>query len=484
MLLRRSAVLLVFFMGSSVAFSDGGTATKQKAANRFMGQVVTRERKFYQPGVSYDKQSGLTFDGRALHYDSGKLRGPARNWSAASKESLHLILLAKAIAGESTAQRLLSPRAKVATARAIDVLTRKIASYENFDAAYPGYGGFLPWFKIADGKAAPASNWQERVPGLDNGQLAWSLYVTANALRDAGEITLADRYDAHLAKMKKNVVAIFYDPTAKKMRTEASLAAGNKIAPAKNRYENNQPNHFLDDAYEGTLLCHFADLMGDWSTQPRGKEAIWRTPRVEPARFNTRKGNITIAKGDWFSSHEEWKFLVLPFRDSKTASRIFVNAQRARTQAATENVEAGLYASTHAPVAANAEPSYESALGVMGANRHPLSDKKIFAAYAAFPLALVDKPLFAGWLKAMIRQPGMFGPYGIGESFSPDGTHAPIATWDGKALPLVAWMGGIATETKLLLKRDGLYDAFLERVQNDYSRFKKIEGEKIPLAAP
>ena len=41
----------------------------------------------------------------------------------------------------------------------------------------------------------------------------------------------------------------------------------------------NVKGYFLDDPYEGLLLCHFADLFGNWKEHPEGKDAIWKTPR-------------------------------------------------------------------------------------------------------------------------------------------------------------------------------------------------------------
>ena len=81
----------------------------------------------------------------------------------------------------------------------------------------------------------------------------------------------------------------------------------------------------------------------------------------------------------------------------------------------------------------------------------------------------------------------MSGPYGMGESYHASGGRiAPVLTWDGKILPLVAWMGGTERETRKYLKRDGLYDQFLSREVADYRRFKDkaIHGTELELATP
>ncbi len=492
----RALTALPLLLSGALAFGAKPRPVRvfsPRGAQRFMDRVVRRERAFYRPGVGYDGATGMTFDGHDVDWKTGELRGTPRPVSAASKESLHLIFLTKALTGEPLAERLLSPDVqdpKAARGAALQVLERKIATYEQFDHDFPGYGGFLPWYEVGQGagqgRIAPAWDWKERVPGLDNGQLAWSLYVTANALRDLGETKLAARYQQHLDKMRANVVRIFYDPAAHKLRAEAKLGAGNLVSPAQNRYENNVAGYFLDDSYEGLLLGHFADLMGDWRDHPGGRAAVFEQPRRNPTSLKLGDREITASRGHWFSAHEDWGYLVLPFRDVPIADQLFRNAQRARTAWSLEHGWRGLLASTHQPVSGNVVPKYVSALGVPPLGKLPTVAHPIFAPYATFPLALVDKPIFATWLWATLKAPGMWGPYGMGESFAEDGTHAPLLTWDGKALPLVAWMGGIGDDVGRLLKRDGLYDRFRSRVEHDFARFDgvPIEGTKLPMSAP
>ncbi|HEU5057962.1 MAG TPA: hypothetical protein VFU21_15630 [Kofleriaceae bacterium] len=460
-------------------------------ARRFLAEVVARERRFYQPGVSYDAETGLTFDGHPIDQRSGELRGAPRNWSAASKESLHIVLLAKAVAGDPTARALLTPDPgdpDQAVGRALDVLGKKIATYRRFHQKSPGFGGFLPWFKVAGGELVPMKGWTDRVPGLDNGQLAWSLYLAEAVLREGGHVELADAYRRHLELMADNVVRVFYDPAGGQFRGEAVLARGGAVSPARNRYRTS--GYLIEDAYEGLLLVHFADLMGRWRGQAAGgRDAVWRTPRRTPASFRHRGKRITVVEGHWFSSHEDWGFLILPYRDLPVADRLFENAQRARTQFSARRGLSGLFASTHRPVldGDGRELAYENASGIQEIARDKVRQgAPIFAPYAAFPLALVDQRLFAGWLRSMVDRPGMLGPYGIGESYSEDGGTAPLLTWDGKALPMIAMMGGVSADIGRLLRRDGLYDPFLARVAGDYRLFdsKAIEGEDVPFHAP
>ena len=113
--------------------------------------------------------------------------------------------------------------------------------------------------------------------------------------------------------------------------------------------------------------------------------------------------------------------------------------------------------------------------------------ENILAPYAAFPLALVDRTAFASWLGRMLSTPRMWGPNGIGESFRARSSKiAPKLTWDGKMLPMMAWMGGISDDLRTYLRRDGLYQGFLGRVEHDFSAFagKPIEGRELRIPPP
>jgi hypothetical protein len=48
-------------------------------------------------------------------------------------------------------------------------LTKKIATYEDFNKRYPGYGGFFPWITSNGSNVGPTPDWVNRVPSLDNG---------------------------------------------------------------------------------------------------------------------------------------------------------------------------------------------------------------------------------------------------------------------------------------------------------------------------
>ena len=70
-------------------------------------EFIQFESNFHLQGISYHESTGLTFDGHFINYDTGELEGSPKNWSAASKESLHIILLALALDGNKEAMQFI-----------------------------------------------------------------------------------------------------------------------------------------------------------------------------------------------------------------------------------------------------------------------------------------------------------------------------------------------------------------------------------------
>lgn len=80
------------------------------------------------------------------------------------------MLYAQAIAGNKQAARFLTPdNLKSAPKFAASIMETKLKTYLNFNETYPGFGGYLPWFKADEQNIKPQDGWDNRVPGLDNG---------------------------------------------------------------------------------------------------------------------------------------------------------------------------------------------------------------------------------------------------------------------------------------------------------------------------
>jgi hypothetical protein len=65
----------------------------------------------------------------------------------------------------------------------LQVLEKKIASYEQWNQEFPGFGGFIPWVYVNDTGMVPIPPaWSNKVPGLDNGEMIWGIYAVIQAL--------------------------------------------------------------------------------------------------------------------------------------------------------------------------------------------------------------------------------------------------------------------------------------------------------------
>lgn len=118
----------------------------------FEADVMYWEGMFHQNNVSYNAINGMTFDGTLLNPVTGvRETDGLHTFSAASKESLHFMILTHVILGEPRAVRWILAAhgggSDVETAReiAFDILQNKWDSYSYFNATFPGFGGFLPW---------------------------------------------------------------------------------------------------------------------------------------------------------------------------------------------------------------------------------------------------------------------------------------------------------------------------------------------------
>jgi hypothetical protein len=88
------------------------------------------------------------------------------------------MLYSHAIAGDEGAARFLSPQnPSGAPDIAAGIMATKLKAYLAFNATYPGYGGYLPWFLSNSAPVTPTLDWVNRVPALDNGCVPYSANV-------------------------------------------------------------------------------------------------------------------------------------------------------------------------------------------------------------------------------------------------------------------------------------------------------------------
>lgn len=440
-------------------------------AAAFVTEYLNREARFFD--IARHPDSGLTYDGWNLDERTGKL-AEVRYWSAPSKECLDMGLLIKALRSDPVACRVVGHgQPATAAERAIEILGRKISSYEAWNRDNPGYGGFLPWFN-SGARAEPTWDWPGEVPGLDNGEWVWSMLLAEKGLREAGQGDLADRYHKYNEMLRTNAVRMFYDPAEGKVRgdvrvldTTSSDSTYETIRGKPGRQAYLTGEHGV---HEGVMMVLYLTLMGK-GLPPEASDRIWSG--IHMNRRENSHGSTWEAF--WGSAHESWAYLFLPFRDLPEYRDLFRIREEIRTGNAAERGYPGLATSTNRPGPTTA--GYLDGAGIEGIGSQPIRNNHVFAVYGAFP-ALLE---FAGhaqpwrenygleWLHNMLCAPRMQGPYGGGESATNDGTTiAPMKTIDGSFPIVLAMAGGLEHETADLLREHGVYERFVERMRGEY----------------
>lgn len=353
------------------------------------------EARFAQPGIGYNAANGLTYDGTLLDPLTGlaPASGAGRhNFSAASKEALHVMVLARAVAGSADAARFVAPEKPSEAGKvAAELLRAKLESYLEFNATFPGFGGFLPWFNNSRETVEPTGDWVGRVPGLDNGELLWAVYGAVEALRGRGEEELAGGWQGWLDYAKGNAGRVFYRGGLGGVCAVVTLDQGLAPDAEGQRYEC-EGTGLLDDPYEGELMTWWLYFFG--GLEEKEKEALWTRKREKLVSVEYEEngvGPITVQKGFWFSSHEQWKILEMPYFDVPIVKRIFTNAERVRTCNSKALGIPGMYASVNNVTDSSGEIiGYISNAGVPSISFQPEQELDVITPYSVFPTVLVE----------------------------------------------------------------------------------------------
>jgi hypothetical protein len=248
---------------------------------------------------------------------------------------------------------------------------------------------------------------------------------------------------------------------------------------------------YLDDPYEGEMFAVFIYLYSRWDNQTE-RNQIWvqKRAKLQAVTFVTAdRQNITVQRGWWFSSHEQWKYLELPYQTaSPINNKVFLNGERARTHYSNMVGIAGLHASVTDVVAFPQElpPDYISATGIQAIAFEEITDNNIVTPYAAFPVMLADATVGLSWYLQMIQGPRMQNPFGSTESINVTATAiSPVLTWDSKITSLVAMLSGISSFVAEGLQRDHTYAEFAAIIDREWSRvFPSLQGQNLPIQPP
>lgn len=455
----------------------------------YLASVVEFEGRFAQPGIAYDPISGYTYDGHPLDYATGKLIGEPHLFSAPSKESIHLAILSLAIDGNKYAQQFAG-----GFDAALRTLKTKVEGYETFNRRYPGYGCFTPWVGFSEDGFEPLESWSDKVPGLDNGEWFWSIYATAYALErlgpDPDHADLAKRYRAIVDCQKRNAKMIFYRGDGD--TSAVSYVLNGSVFPTPSNYAH--CDGYLNDPYEGETLTVLMYLFSDWSSE-KERNKLWEKKRdmfeavnftipvvpgvTPPSIYN----KITVQKGYWFSTHEQWKTLLLPYLsdDLPVVRKVFRNAEKARVWDALLTNQSGLLASINDVTDGSQEiPDYASACGIESIAYEKIDRRDLFTPYGSFGLFLHNKEVGFCWYNNMLSGPRMQSSYGSTEAINANGTEiSPLTTWDSKITTVLAMLGGIGDLVARALKSepDSLHGTA-------YHRFVHIVNHEFSLVFP
>ncbi|CAK63157.1 unnamed protein product (macronuclear) [Paramecium tetraurelia] len=461
-----------------------------KKVQEFLSKVMKWESKFAKD-LGIDKKSGLTLDGQQLDVNTGMPNGKPHQFTASSKESIHLALIGLALANNEYAKQIYSEE------EALDLLNRKINTYEQFDKDYPGYGGFLPWVAVNDGVVTPTWDWTDGVPSLDNGQLFWAAYAVVSVLETwySDQDELIGRYTRFYQKMANNSITIFYEGNG--MIRAVTRIQDIKASVEKNQYSNRQSDCtnfkspcYLDDPYEGELFAWMMYFYAPWKDQTE-REKIWvaKKSKLQVVDYKVAGLNkyISVQRGWWFSAHEQWKYLFMPYTHDQIQLNLLINGEKVRTWDARNNGKPGMFASITSNITKNEDQvDYYSACGIEEVSYIPVTYRHLVTPYSTMTMFLANQEVAVSWYHNMISGPAGQNAYGSTEGVVVDGTSvAPFVTWDSKMTTVLGMLGGIFDYTAKKLNVEGNYNLFLKVLNREWQQsFSNLKGADVPFAYP
>ncbi|KAL1966392.1 hypothetical protein VTN77DRAFT_4534 [Rasamsonia byssochlamydoides] len=459
----------------------------------FIMDLLYWEGQFHQNSVGYNTLNGMSYDGTQIDLTTG-LATFQHNFSAPSKESLQFMIYAHAINGSQQAAQFLSPSNPAAAPDiAASILETKLATYLKFNETYPGFGGFLPWYNNAKDvqDISPAWNWVNLVPALDNGELLWAVYSAIEVLENSPKESyqrLAQDWQRWLDYTKTTAAKIFY---AGQGQVCAVTAIQNQSWPVNDPRQNYScsGDGRINDPYEGELFTWWLQFFGGLSEND--KQMLWEVKRPQLVSVEYDMGGvgpITVQEGYWFSSHEQWKVLEMPYYDVDIIRRLYNNAERARTCNSVVTKVPGMFASVNN----STDPStgqiigYISNAGIPSIANQTVQELDVITPYSVFPTLLFDQKVGLAWWRNMVIAKKMQNPYGSTESARIDGILiSGLVTWDSKMTTVNALLGGVSDFVRQRMIKDGIYQEFIDIIEGVYtSVFKDLKGENIPYCLP
>lgn len=478
---------------------DDLVSNRNDARHRFKMHMFFWEGNFGY-NVGYNHELGVTYDGHEIDYVTGDLHEHLHFFTAASKEAIHVNMLSLYMMDNVYARQFFH---NATQDMIVEILERKIAAYNDFHRRYPGFAGFLPWLASNGSQMNILAGWESQVPALDNGQLIWSIKILIETLKSKQLFDLADKYQQRIDLMKLTSIPVFYESTT------GGIRCVTKIKDMFNVSQITNPDNYkgadsclLDDPYEGELMAFFMDLYSPWTKYNytnEERDRIWLSKRHKLIRdeynttvesSNTTQKQVTVQRGFWFSSHEQWKYFYLPYRDVDLLRRLFINGEKVRVFHSAQNYIPGLYASVTSDAKRNTyQFDYWSACGIQQIAFQPIEHQSVVTPYGSFPVIMANETIGLAWYLNMLHGPAMQNLYGSTEAANINGTSiSPVITWDSKVTTLVAMLSSHLTDvSRQILRQDELYQRFYNITQTEWSRvfeLKPLLGEDLPWSLP
>ncbi len=214
--------------------------------------------------------------------------------------------------------------------------------------------------------------------------------------------------------------------------------------------------------------------------------------------YYTTVVNMAVLHRYWFSTHEQWKLLLLPYlsKDLPLVRKVFLNAEKARTFDAHINKLPGLMASINDVTDGSEDiPTYASACGIESIAFEEILRRDLMTPYGSFGLFLFDPAVGFCWYNNMLRGPRMQSSFGSTEAINANSTEiSPLTTWDSKITTVLAMLNGIGhiTQRALELEKDpqygNSYNRFVHVVNREHTLLfgseEQVLGDQLPLMRP
>ncbi|KAF9479545.1 hypothetical protein BDN70DRAFT_983632 [Pholiota conissans] len=194
-------------------------------------------------------------------------------------------------------------------------------------------------------------------------------------------------------------------------------------------------------------------------------------------------------QGFWFSAHENWVWMQLPYTDIPLLRNIYANAERARTCNSKATQNPGMFASINNSTDSNGQIiGYISNAGIPQIANQTIQELDVITPYSTMNTMIVNKTIGLAWWHNMVVAKRMQNIYGSSESTRIDGTAtSAFVSWDSKVTTINGILGGVTSLVREKMKSDDVYNTFIAVAEGEYERvFGKValKGTDAPFCLP